>query len=128
MDTHNSFPHELYVTYGDDEFEFEYDDDVFYCELRKQVLQLTAEEDEDNENAVFCYEKNKISDMVVAAQQGLNNGIHERVYYNWKPKELGRRGNGTGVFIPQITPTPIKYKPRRKKGKKGRTQEKIEKV
>ncbi|KAK6134083.1 hypothetical protein DH2020_032180 [Rehmannia glutinosa] len=56
--------------------EFEYEDDGFYCELRRQVMQLTAEDDDVDEE---CYENKK---------QGLNNGhcssvSHERSYYNW---------------------------------------------
>lgn len=89
--------------------EFEYEDDVFYCEFREQVLELTAEDEEEEP-----YE-NKKSNM--ARKQSPNYGpcgvSQDRGYYNWPGNKvdhaapawilnLWRSGNGTGVFIPQI--------------------------
>lgn len=82
--------------------ELEYEDAVFYSELRKQVLQLTADDDDDVQE-----HKIKNSNAVAAQREG------RRGYYDWlQHKEeaatrawimnASRTGNGTGVFIPQI--------------------------
>ena len=83
--------------------DLEYEDDVFYSELRKQVLQLTADDDDDD----IQEHKIKNSNAVAAQKEGRCG------YYNWpQHKEevaapawimnASRTGNGTGVFIPQI--------------------------
>lgn len=101
--------------------EMEYEDDVFYSELRKQVLQLTAEDEDDDDDQELVYgNKNVISSMVAVRKGGLNDG--PRRYYNWPQSEEGiaapawimnlwKTGNGTGVFIPQIVHTNKKNKP-----------------
>ncbi|KAL1551238.1 hypothetical protein AAHA92_19106 [Salvia divinorum] len=107
--------------------EFEYEDDVFYSELRKQVMQLTAEDDDDVEEQV-C--RNKNSTTVAARKEGLNDG---RGYYDWPEMaapafimNLWRTGNGTGVFIPQIVQTKKNHRSRRKRNERGRTHKRVE--
>lgn len=80
------------------------EDDSFYDELRRQILQLTAEEDDVDED---MYRKK----IIEARKQSPLHGPLR--YYDWPGiKEdciatpawmlnLWRSGNGTGVFIPQ---------------------------
>ncbi|KAK4430187.1 hypothetical protein Salat_1319400 [Sesamum alatum] len=139
MDVHSSSQQELHKTdfYVFDEFEYD-DDDVFYDELRRQVLQLTAEDDDHDDEKEVLYE-NKNPNMIKAREQGLNHGAtNDWGYYNWpRNKEdhaapawtlnLWRTGNGTGVFIPQITPqSRRKNRQRKKKNKGGRTNKAVE--
>ncbi|KAL1564935.1 hypothetical protein AAHA92_07213 [Salvia divinorum] len=108
--------------------EFEYEDDVFYSELRKQVLQLTAEDDDD------AQEHNIKNSNAVAAQKEGRRG-----YYDWPQhnKEVvgpawivnaSRTGNGTGVFIPQIVQSKRKNRSRRKRNERGRPNKSVEKT
>ncbi|GFP96615.1 hypothetical protein PHJA_001805600 [Phtheirospermum japonicum] len=92
-----------------DEYEEEYD--VFYDELRRQVLQLTADDEDVHES------ETKTRNVAEARKQGplLLYGPNRprSYYYDWPGiKEdcgaapawmlsLWRSGNGTGVFIPQ---------------------------
>ncbi|KAL2234972.1 uncharacterized protein LOC105161235 [Sesamum indicum] len=130
MDVQSSSQQELHKTaiYAFDEVE--YDDDVFYKELRKQVLQLTAEDDESFETKNPNMQK-----------QGQNYGAtNDRGYYSWPGNKedhaapawilnLWRTGNGTGVFIPQINAQArSKNRPRKKKNKRGRTYKGVEKM
>ncbi|GER28504.1 protein bassoon [Striga asiatica] len=126
MDIHTVFPQDLQIT---DEYEysfneFEYEDDDFYHEIREQVLQLTAEEDNFDEENLEIKNHN-----TVAAKHGLNNvpAQIKRGYYNWPENRdeensvpawivnLWRCGNGTGVFIPQILPSRRRNRSRKKK-------------
>ncbi|KAG6405583.1 hypothetical protein SASPL_133174 [Salvia splendens] len=81
----------------------EEDDDVFYCELRRQVLQLTAEDDDDD-----------VCDAMVRKQGPYVGAPQPVCYHDWPGIDEGcgfaapawivnlwRSGNGTGVFIPQ---------------------------
>ncbi|PIN23698.1 hypothetical protein CDL12_03579 [Handroanthus impetiginosus] len=120
--------------------EFEYDDDVFYSELRRQVLQLTAEDDEREE--VQLYE-NKNPNTVTTRKPSANIGpfgfSQERGYDNWPVNEEDhsapawilnsrRIGNGTGVFIPQVVQSRRKNRPRRKKNERGRTYKRVDEM
>ncbi|KAK4410337.1 hypothetical protein Sango_0106700 [Sesamum angolense] len=135
MDVLTSSRQELHKTdiYAFDEFE--YDDDVFYKELRRQVLQLTAEDDHHYDDESY---ENKNPNM---RKQGQNYGAtNDRCYYNWPGNKddhaapawilnLWRTGNGTGVFIPQINAqTRPKNRPRKKNKRGGRTFKGVEKM
>ncbi|KAL3824072.1 hypothetical protein ACJIZ3_020101 [Penstemon smallii] len=123
--------------------EFENEDDVYYSELKRQVLQLTEEDEENDE----CLYENKNPNMAVEARKrGPNKNPcsvrQPRFYYNWPgpgPKEdcaapawilnLWRTGNnGTGVFIPQLVQSRRKNKPRRKMNERGRIYKRVEKM
>ncbi|KAG7986524.1 hypothetical protein I3843_03G085700 [Carya illinoinensis] len=88
--------------------------DVLYAEIRKQILLLTADEDEDLHKA-----KRQNSSSIVA-QKKLKQ--INRFYFNWWENEstnsvpawllnLWKNANGTGVFIPQAAKTRRYYKP-----------------
>ncbi|KAG5532468.1 hypothetical protein RHGRI_026936 [Rhododendron griersonianum] len=92
---------------------FEADDDVFYAELRRQILLLTLED--DDENAVFP--KTRRLDARGGAKQGSGSSVPAvrlpGSCFGWLEDEnsnavptwlvnLWRHGNGTGVFIPHI--------------------------
>ncbi|GFZ16112.1 hypothetical protein Acr_25g0005210 [Actinidia rufa] len=87
----------------------EIDDDVFYAELRRQILLLTSEDEDDNTE----FHENKHSKY--AAKQGSGFGWSAVPLpgsnFSWSENEnanvvpiwllnLWRHGNGTGVFIP----------------------------
>ncbi|KAL5826079.1 hypothetical protein ACOSQ4_017876 [Xanthoceras sorbifolium] len=118
------------------QFEDVNEDDVFYAELRRQILLLTADEDEDHEdlllhrtrpNSVNATERNSINLMSSSStmqQPGTGS------YFNWWGSSksysvpawlvnLWRNGNGsgngTGVFIPHIVKT--------RRHKAGRTKD-----
>ncbi|EYU40871.1 hypothetical protein MIMGU_mgv1a015666mg [Erythranthe guttata] len=114
-----TLPQELFHTTNNlysffDEFDmYADDDDVYYSELERQVLQLTADDDEQDQH--FDANKNII---ISPADKGLIVNNVSRVlnggnYYNWPESQdnlaapawisnLWKTGNGTGVFIPQI--------------------------
>ncbi|KAG6425254.1 hypothetical protein SASPL_115681 [Salvia splendens] len=109
--------------------ELEYEYDVFYSELRKQVLQLTAEDDDDDVQE----HKIKNSNAVAAQKEG------RRGYYDWPQhnEEVAAptwimnasiTGNGTGVFIPQIVQSRRKNRSRRKRNERGQTNKGVEKT
>lgn len=114
-------------------------DDHFYAELREQILLLTAEEDNDVEVEVEELQQNKLKisakslpqrfNMSPASAQQVQNGC----YYNWSGDEetesvppwlfnlwKSGNGNGTGVFIPQITKSKTRYNPRGRNKARGR--------
>ncbi|PIN17543.1 hypothetical protein CDL12_09795 [Handroanthus impetiginosus] len=132
MEVHNYPGQQMQTTkvYSFDEFEEE--DYVFYSELRRQVWQLT-DEDED----VY---KNKNLNMVQAPKQvPLCSVLQSRCNYDWPGNKedcaaapawilnLWRSGNGTGVFIPQM-PSRRKNRSRRKKNERGRIYKPVEKM
>lgn len=80
-----------------------YEDDVLYMELRRQILLLTADQDDNENNLVHKRHSNSISTLKPGS------------YFNWWAStnsdsvptwlvNLWRNGsgNGTGVFIPHI--------------------------
>lgn len=87
------------------------DDDVFYAELRKQILLLTDDED--------FPQHPRSSRVIRQSANTLTAAVATRSYCRWEECELSttpapawllklwRNGSGTGVFIPHIV------KPRR---------------
>ncbi|KAA8529190.1 hypothetical protein F0562_034011 [Nyssa sinensis] len=116
--------------------EFErYEDDVFYAELRRQILFLTAEEEDDGD-----FLKTKHSNSLGVGEERPRISCISTVppgnYFNWSETEnsnsvptwilnLWRNGNGTGVFIPHIIKS-RRHKPRRKNSDKARTCRQVE--
>ncbi|XP_073281370.1 uncharacterized protein [Primulina huaijiensis] len=104
---------------------FEDEDDLLFVELRRQVLQLTA--DDDDEDRLY---ENKHSRRVEARNRCPKSSscsvTQSGCYYNWVVNKedyvapawmlkLWRNGNnGTGVFIPQVSQTRKKNRLRRK--------------
>ncbi|XP_061375027.1 uncharacterized protein LOC133317208 [Gastrolobium bilobum] len=92
--------------------ETQYDDDTFYAEIRRQILLLTSEDNEDS------LERKRFNPFSVG------NGGSIRSVYNksapqpashfcsWETNSLGsppdwlvnlwKNGKGTGVFIPKV--------------------------
>lgn len=92
------------------------EDDVFYRDLRNQVLQLTAE-DEEEEEEVYGHKN------IHMAAEHKQKGAPPRDggFYDWAGNKedlaapvwmlnLWRPVNGTGVFIPQVVPARKKNK------------------
>lgn len=99
------------------------EDDHFYAELRKQILLLTTEEDEE-------LQQNKLKISAKSLHQRFNKShasalqVQNGCYYNWSGDEETKsvptwlfnlwksgNGNGTGVFIPQISKSRTRYNP-----------------
>lgn len=96
-------------------FETENEDDTFYAEIKRQILLLTSE---DNEDLI----ESKSFNSIDVANDGLNKSIssfdcetrtQKRNFYLWEAESVGsppiwlvnlwKNGKGTGVFIPQVT-------------------------
>ena len=96
------------------EAEHDYDDDVFYAEIRRQILLLTTEEDED-------LPERKCLNSVSVANGGKRRPVYgfsggsppRRCLCLWESEKFGspapvwlvnlwKNGKGTGVFIPQV--------------------------
>ncbi|CAI9775157.1 unnamed protein product [Fraxinus pennsylvanica] len=133
MDMHCSLVQEITNSYD----EFEDEDDVFYEELRRQVLQLTADDEE-------LYPNVRSPSSVDARRKGLSTSPpfvpQCRCHYNWTENHVtppwllslwktNGKGNGTGVFIPQIVKSSRRrnYRPRRKNNERGKMQKLVEK-
>ncbi|KAK9276050.1 hypothetical protein L1049_005581 [Liquidambar formosana] len=112
----------------------ELEDDSFYSELRKQILLLTEDDEED-----FLETKNRNSGNVM--RQGSNGTIMAGFpanYFNWWEKDnsgsiptwlsnLWRNSsNGTGVFIPHIVKSRRKQKSGRTNMERGRKCKPVE--
>ncbi|KAF7808906.1 uncharacterized protein G2W53_035649 [Senna tora] len=96
-----------------------FDDDVFYEEIKRQILLLTTEEEEEEEeekNVGFLEEtKRRFNQTIICNHRGLNgSGYGERSRFcSWEAQNcdgspplwlinLWKNGKGTGVFIPQV--------------------------
>jgi hypothetical protein len=96
-------------------------DDDPYAEIRRQILLLTADDDEDlpvNSPKSISAAKRSSNSFKASSVTGLQHGV----YFNWWEDEntnsvpawlanLWRNGNGTGVFIPQVVKSRRIYKP-----------------
>lgn len=96
-------------------FEAENEDDVFYAEIRRRILQLTTEDDEEHSEG-FLGESKRVNRIVsggvdsYGSGYGLPGGSH---LWSWEAQNSGasppvwlmnlwKNGKGTGVFIPQV--------------------------
>ncbi|XP_073148039.1 uncharacterized protein [Henckelia pumila] len=121
---------------------FEDEDDVLFVELRRQVLQLTADDEDEDEDRLRLYENKHLRTAEARKwipKNGSLCGVTQGAgcYYNWVVSKedyvapawmlkLWRNGNnGTGVFIPQVSQTRRKNKPRRK-NERGRTWKRMD--
>lgn len=101
-------------------FEAENEDDVFYAEIKRQILQLTTEEDNEgflgetkrlDLDPVMSHGVSKGSGSGYVFCRGVAGGSH---FCSWEAQSYGgsppvwlvnlwktKNGKGTGVFIPQ---------------------------
>ncbi|RDY12221.1 hypothetical protein CR513_03012, partial [Mucuna pruriens] len=87
--------------------ETQFDDDTFYAEIRRQILQLTSEDDEDLlERKSF----NQASDGDVRLAYKRTSPLASH-FCSWETLtscspdwlvNLWKSGRGTGVFIPKV--------------------------
>ncbi|XWS34015.1 hypothetical protein CRYUN_Cryun21dG0003100 [Craigia yunnanensis] len=100
------------------------EDDTFYAEIRRQILLLTTDDDED-------YQETKILHSVRASKLGSNRAVgnissssqYGSYFSLWESENtnsvptwlanLWRNGNGTGVFIPHINKSRRRHRPGR---------------
>ncbi|KAF5457663.1 hypothetical protein F2P56_021749 [Juglans regia] len=103
--------------------------DILYAEIRRQILLLTADEDDED----FQKTRRRNSSGVAKGRSSKNSLtsacsypaiLQPGSYFNWWENEdtnsapawllnLWKNGNGTGVFIPQIVKSRTYYKPGR---------------
>ncbi|KAI6677012.1 hypothetical protein NL676_037808 [Syzygium grande] len=90
------------------------DDDVYYAELERQILELTAEEDEDGGFLKTKHRGNvarAYNDAMKANSLACPKGLGH--FNSWEKKSINssvpdcissswQKSNGTGVFIPNI--------------------------
>ncbi|XP_020204885.1 uncharacterized protein LOC109790179 [Cajanus cajan] len=89
--------------------ETQFDDDTFYAEIRRQILQLTSEEDEDllvqkrfNQSSVgHGGSRRLVWDSTTLANHFCSWETHSSGSPDWLVN-LWKSGRGTGVFIPQV--------------------------
>lgn len=117
MEFHYSLTHNSHPDYEDD--------DVFYAEIRRQILLLTAEDDEDfldkkhtNCSRTSKRRSNNLTNLSSALQPGRyfnsweleksSNSVPNWPVSLWRNGNSNINGNGTGVFIPHIVKTRCK--------------------
>nr|GMD32572.1 uncharacterized protein LOC109163026 [Ipomoea batatas] len=118
---------------GDDED----NNDVFYAEIRRQVMQLTAEdEDEENQNTNRERGSSKQKGFTVLQPgfqfnwTGVKDGsrVPQWMVDLWRKENRDGGFSGTGVFIPHIVKSRRRHKPRRKNNERGRVYKPVTKV
>ncbi|KAF3431821.1 hypothetical protein FNV43_RR26557 [Rhamnella rubrinervis] len=101
--------HELNKEGGEDG-DGDEEDDIFYAEIRRQILLLTADDEEEG----LPESRNGSPNSWSSACKGVRGGCYPSGNFNgWDSERRGlsmpiwvsnlwRNGNGTGVFIPKI--------------------------
>lgn len=95
------------------EFEEIDEDDVFYAEIRRQILLLTADDDEDYQGTKILQSVSGSKPRPNRAVGNISSSLQYGGYLNpWESENtnfvptwlsnLWRNGTGTGVFIPLI--------------------------
>ncbi|KAH0674932.1 hypothetical protein KY285_022733 [Solanum tuberosum] len=114
-------------------FRDEFEGDDFYDELRRQMLILTTEDEEDyvqqSNDQIKNSKRVEMKSLVLQQPKGIQFYWYgDKEDYNKVPKWLldlwnkGNRGevlNGTGVFIPHIVKSRRRNKSRRKNTERG---------
>ncbi|XVF86039.1 hypothetical protein PTKIN_Ptkin17bG0168700 [Pterospermum kingtungense] len=91
-------------------------DDVFYAEIRRQILLLTADDDEDYQETSKPRSNRAVGNISSSLQYGSYFNPWESENTNSVPTwlaNLWRKGNGsgTGVFIPHINKSRRRLRP-----------------
>ncbi|XP_059451330.1 uncharacterized protein LOC132182155 [Corylus avellana] len=111
--------------------------DVLFADIRRQILLLTADEDEDVD-VHKDKQRNSIS-PVRRSSSSLAAVLQPGSYFNWWEKDntntvpawlvslwRSNNGNGTGVFIPQIVRSRRHYKPAGRMNSQRRVYKRVE--
>ncbi|KAK4357583.1 hypothetical protein RND71_023193 [Anisodus tanguticus] len=114
-------------------FRDEFEGDDFYDELRRQVLILTAEEDEDyygKKKEIKNSNRVEMKSLVFQQPKGIqfywygdredNNKVPKWLSDLWRNGNRDEVFNGTGVFIPHIVKSRRRNKSRRKNTERGK--------
>ncbi|XP_030548742.1 uncharacterized protein LOC115753995 [Rhodamnia argentea] len=87
------------------------DEDVYYAELKRQILELTAEEDQDEGSLETRHVARAYNDAMKASPSACAKGLGH--FNSWEKRNPDssvpsciwsswQKSNGTGVFIPNI--------------------------
>ncbi|XP_052187355.1 uncharacterized protein LOC127798086 [Diospyros lotus] len=110
------------------------DDDIFYAEIRRQILLLTAEEDEDNGDLPGTKNSSSARSTKLCSGSGWSAALLPGSYFTWSETQesanvpawlvslwrSGNGGNGTGVFIPHIVKSRRQQRPKERNNGRGR--------
>ncbi|XP_055809716.1 uncharacterized protein LOC129879977 [Solanum dulcamara] len=116
-------------------FQDDFEGDDFYDELRRQILILTAEDEEDyvqqSNDQIKNSKRVEMNSLELQQPKGIQFYWYgDKEDYNKVPKwllDLWRKGNrdevlnGTGVFIPHIVKSRRRNKSRRKNSERVKT-------
>ncbi|KAK8537500.1 hypothetical protein V6N13_042426 [Hibiscus sabdariffa] len=109
--------------------EIEDENDVFFAEITRQILALTADEDCEETGGIDSVSSGINKQGSRRAVGNFSSSLQHGMYFSWPDSQntdsvptwlanLWRTGNGTGVFIPLITKSTRRRRPGRKNGRK----------